>query len=294
MLQPTKEALLPTLIRRARPEDVSVSARICFEAFRTISNQHNFPPDLPVVEIPLQLLAMMFSHGRFYCVVAEVNGQIVGSNCLDERSVIAGVGPITVDPNSQNSGVGRMLMDAVLTRVKEKGFAGVRLIQAAFHNRSLSLYARLGFEIREPLSTMQGPPIKQLMEGYRIRAAEVSDLNVCENICRKVHGHERTHELREAIADGSALVAEYHGRITAYTTALAFFGHSVAESNRDLEALIASAEKFGGSGILVPNRNTELFRWCLDHGLRVVQPMTLMSKGLYNEPHGAFLPSISF
>jgi hypothetical protein len=73
---------------------------------------------------------------------------------------------------------------------------------------------------------------------------------------------------------------------------MAFFGHAVAESNADLQALIASAESFQGPGILVPTRNAELFRWCLGHGLRVIEPMTLMSLGLYNEPVGAFLPSI--
>jgi hypothetical protein len=36
------------------------------------------------------------------------------------------------------------------------------------------------------------------------------------------------------------------------------------------------------------------FRWCLTNGLRVTQPMTLMSKGLCNEPAGAFLPSILY
>jgi hypothetical protein len=33
---------------------------------------------------------------------------------------------------------------------------------------------------------------------------------------------------------------------------------------------------------------------CLDRGLPMVQPMTLMTIGLYNEPQGAYLPSILF
>ena len=90
------------------------------------------------------------------------------------------------------------------------------------------------------------------------------------------------------------MLVERHGRITGYSTALAFFGHSVAETNIDLQALIAAAETFGGPGILVPTRNAGLFRWCLENGLRVVEPMTLMSLGLYNEPNGAYLPSILF
>jgi hypothetical protein len=87
-------------------------------------------------------------------------------------------------------------------------------------------------------------------------------------------------------------VVERHGRITGYTSSLAFYGHTVAETNADLQAIIAASDGFGGPGILVPSRNSELFRWCLANGLRVVQPMTLMSLGLYNEPQGAFLPSV--
>ena len=66
------------------------------------------------------------------------------------------------------------------------------------------------------------------------------------------------------------------------------------ETVRDLQALISSAESFGGPGILVPTRNAPLFRWCLDHGLRVKHPMTLMSMGMYQEPAGSFLPSILY
>jgi GNAT superfamily N-acetyltransferase len=86
----------------------------------------------------------MFSHPGFYAVVAERDGKIEGSNCLDERSLIAGVGPITIEPRGQNRGVGHVLMQAVLDRAAQQNFAGVRLVQAAFHNRSLSLYAKLG------------------------------------------------------------------------------------------------------------------------------------------------------
>src|SRR5256714_14182184 len=99
---------------------------------------------------------MMFSHPSFFCVVAEQNGKIIGSNCLDERTPIAGVGPITIDPGTQNRRVGRQLMQAVISRAMEQKFAGVRLVQAAYHNRSLSLYAKLGFIVREPLDCLQG------------------------------------------------------------------------------------------------------------------------------------------
>jgi hypothetical protein len=91
-----------------------------------------------------------------------------------------------------------------------------------------------------------------------------------------------------------ATVVEHDGRITGYATALAFFGHAVGKSNTDLKALIGAAPAFGGSGFLLPTRNAELLRWCLNRGLHIVQPFTLMSMGLYNEPQGTFLPSIAF
>ena len=87
--------------------------RICFDAFYGISTKHGFPPDFPSPDVAIGLLSTMFSHPGFYCVVAESDGCMVGSNCLDERSAIAGLGPITVDPSMQDRGVGRKLMEAV-------------------------------------------------------------------------------------------------------------------------------------------------------------------------------------
>ena len=170
----------------------------------------------------------------------------------------------------------------------------MRLVQAAFHNRSLALYTKLGFDPREPLSCMQGPPLRLSIPGYAVRAATAADIAACSQLCLRVHGHTREGEVRDAIHQGMATVVEHDGRITGYTTALAFFGHTVGESNTDLKALIGAAPAFGGPGFLLPTRNADLLRWCLNHGLHIVQPLTLMSLGLYNEPRGAFLPSIAF
>jgi hypothetical protein len=186
------------------------------------------------------------------------------------------------------------LMQAVLSRAVERKFAGVRLVQAAYHNRSLSLYAKLGFVVREPLSCMQGPAIRKMLPGYSIRPAVAGDLAACNDLCLRVHGHERGGELQDSIQHGTATVAERDGRVTAYASSMAFSGHAVGETNEELKALIAAAAAFKGPGILVPTRNAELFRWCLESGLRVVQPMTLMTMGLYKEPAGAYLPSILY
>ena len=291
---PPEPSAATVTIRRAAPEDAAVCGPICYNAFCTLNQRHGFPCDLPSPEFAIGLLTMVFSHPGYYCVVAESGGRIAGSNCLDQRAPIMGVGPITVDPGAQNLGVGRRLMQAVMDRAREQGAAGARLVQAAFHNRSLSLYASLGFEIREPLSCMQGRTRQREIPGCVVRQAQPADLDACNQLSRRIHGFDRGRELAEAVGHGTALVVEREGRITGYASALAFFGHATAETTPDLQALIASAESFGGPGILVPCRNGVLLRWCLDNGLRVVQPMTLMSTGLYNDPLGAWLPSILF
>ena len=282
------------VVRTATREDGPVCGRICYDAFSAINSAHGFPCDFPGPEAPTGLLSMMFSRPDFYCVVAEVDGRIMGSNCLDERSAIRGVGPITIDNGAQNLGLGRKLMQAVMDHANQRSAPGIRLVQAAFHNRSLSLYSSLGFDIREPLSCMQGQTLQRSIPGCEVRPAQPEDENACNALSRRVHGFDRGIELAEAIEQGTARVVERGGRVTGYTTHLAFSGHSTAETNADLQSLIASAESFGGPGILVPSRNAALLRWCLENGLRVVQPMTLMSVGLYNDPLGAWLPSIFF
>ena len=253
-----------------------------------------FLQSCPMPNAGIGMLGSLFSHPSFFCVVAEQDGRLVGSNCLDERSRIAGLGPVSVDPESQNRGIGRALMMALLERVQERGFAGVRLLQAAFHGRSLSLYAKLGFEVREPIAVMSGRAKASAMEGYSVRPAADGDEPACSALCERVHGFARKGELRDAIAQGSARVVERHGRLTGYASGYGYFGHAVAETTDDLVALIAAASEVGGPGILVPVRNAELFRWCLENGMRVFQPMTLMTIGMYNEPRGPYLPSVLY
>lgn len=281
-------------LREARPDDAAECGRIMFEAFAAIADAHCFPHDFPSVEAATGLANVLISHPGFYGVVAESEGRIVGSNFLDERSAIAGIGPITIDPVAQNRQVGRKLMDAVIERSREKGFPGARLLQVAYHHRSLSLYAKLGFEIREPCVALQGPPIGAQIPGRAVRSATEDDLAACNRVSFQVHGHDRSGEVLDAIRQGSAQVVEHDGRITGYCTGMAYFAHAVGESNEDLKALIGAATEFGGPGILLPARNGELFRWCLERGLRVVQMMTLMTLGLYNEPNGAYLPCILY
>ena len=290
------EATEGVTLREVEPGDAEACAQILFDAFGDIQDHHGFPGvDFPVLEAATGIMGMWIPHASSWGVVAERDGRIVGSNFIDERDPIRGVGPISVDPESQNAGVGRKLMEAVIER--GKGAPGIRLQQDAFHMRSLALYELLGFDVKEPIVVVSGTPRSALVQGVDVRPLEEGDLDECAALCKKVHGFERTNELRDSIQAFAPFVAMRDGRIVAYASSVTFWplNHGVAESEDDLTALLqaAAAAMEDPLAFLVPLRSG-LFRWCLEEGLRLVKPMNLMALGEYREPSGAWLPSVLY
>lgn len=282
-------------LREVEPGDAEACAQIVFDAFGSFHDHHRFPRDFPALEAAAGIMGLWIPNPSIWGVVAEIDGRIVGSNFLDERDPIRGVGPITVDPQSQNAGVGRKLMQAVMER--GEGAVGIRLLQDAFNMRSLSLYAALGFDVKEPVAVISGKPRSGPAQGVDVRALAEGDLDECEALCKKVHGFERTNELRDSIQTFAPFVAVRGGRIAAYASSVTFWplSHGVAESHDDMTALLqgAAAEVEEPLAFLVPLR-AGLFRWCLREGLRPVKPMNLMALGEYREPRGSWFPSVVY
>jgi GNAT superfamily N-acetyltransferase len=283
----------PTL-RRAVPDDIAPAGRLLFDAFATLAAKHGFPPDFPTVAVATGCMHGLVTNPGFHGVIAERDGAIVGSSFLDERGPICAIGPVSVDPAAQDGRIGRALVEAMLARAAERGAAGVRLVQISYHNRSLSLYAKLGFDVRETFAVVHGEVEPFDLPGATVRVATEADEAACNALCVRVHGFARAAEVGHAIGRGRARVVERLGRISAYTTGIAYFNHSVAETNDDLQALIAGAGRIDPPGILVPLSNGELFRWCLQQGLRVFFVTNLMAIGIYQEPRGAFLASVGY
>src|SRR5262249_42671104 len=156
----------------------------------------------------------MLSAPSVYSVVAEDGGKIVGSNFLAENCAISGVGPISIDPQAQDEGVGRKLMRAVMERSATRNHAGIRLVQAGYHSRSFSLYSKLGFEVREHLTCMIGNPKEIKLGGYDVRAATGEHIEALDALCLRVHGFSRHGEVADFLKEGTVRVVERDGRIT--------------------------------------------------------------------------------
>ena len=283
------------VLREARPEDADACAQIVFDAFGVIHDHHRFPRDFPELAVATQMMAGWVPHPAIWGVVAEREGRVVGSNFLDERDPIRGVGPITVAPEGQNAGVGRRLMEAVLERGRDA--IGIRLLQDAFHMRSLSLYESLGFDVKEPVALVSGHPRSAPVEGVEVRRMEEADLEECGALCERVHGFPRTGDLRDSLHAFAPFVALRDGGVVAYASTVVLWpmNHGVAESEEDMKALLlgAAAAVEEPPALLVPLRSG-LFRWALEEGLRLVKPMNLMALGEYREPQGAWFPSVLY
>lgn len=283
-------------IRPAVAADATACGRIIYEAFKGINEAHGFPPDFPSAEAATGLADALIADPSFFAVMAEVDGKVVGSNFLMEGDPIRGIGPITVDPAAQGGGIGRQLMQAVLDRGKNA--TGVRLVQDAFNTASISLYASLGFQVREPLVLMRGRPKSRPGPGFEVRPMASGELDPCGELCRRVHGFARNSEVAQASKIFKPFVVRRNAQITGYLTAATFWiaNHGVAETEDDMKALIGGAADAVSDPVsfLVPIRQASFFRWCLGEGMRAVKPMTLMTIGEYREPKGSYFPSVSY
>ncbi|TAE54367.1 MAG: GNAT family N-acetyltransferase [Oscillatoriales cyanobacterium] len=162
---------------------------------------------------------------------------------------------------------------------------------------SLSLYASLGFEVKEPFVLMEGKFRSVPQYGFEVRPMAGENVGECAALCEKVCGCDRTSEIEYALNNYCPLVAYQQGRIVAYTCAISALGHSVAETEADMQVLLLGAAAYSSEDVLafhLPLRYGSLFRWCLQQGLRAVKPMAVMAVGEYQSPEGCWFPSFVY
>jgi ribosomal protein S18 acetylase RimI-like enzyme len=285
----------PVTIRAIKPQDVEPCGRAAYAAHTAVAAAHNVLCEHPSVEFSIGLVGNKAKDPNAVGFVAEQAGNPFGSAFLNifPGTPVAAIGPLTVDPKG-GEGAGRRLMQSTLEDARKRGIEQVRLIQSPSHLRSLALYSKLGFDVREPLVLVTGKPTGEQMSGCHVRPATVGDIETCNQLCVTAHGFSRGFELRGAIEQKTASVVQRDGSLSGYSTGLGFRGHAVANTTDDLKALIASAPAVLGPGFFVPIRNGDLLRWLFDSGFRASWPAALMTIGPYRQPATAFLPSIAF
>jgi GNAT superfamily N-acetyltransferase len=229
-----------------------------------------------------------------YANAARVDGTLAGSNFFSFTDEVAGVGPISVDPQLQGAGVGRLLMEDMLRAAKEQGIERVRLMQDAFNMTSLALYASLGFDTKHPCALLE-PAARTQAD---VRPMTTGDLDAVEALSREIYKVSRRDDAGHHIGSGpfKPFVRERNGRIVGYFV-IGLVGHGCAESEDDLLVLAqhaASEVPVEIARCFCPLREGGLYRKFLAAGFRNRKVMNLMTLGPYDEPEGAWMPSVLY
>ena len=277
----------------AAPHHVDAIGQICFEAFKEIQEGHGFSPDFPSIEVARQVLGMLVQRDDFYSVVALHDGRPVGSNFLSLMNPVAGVGPITVDCSLQGQGIGRALMQDVIHYAQRNNIQQVRLFQDSFNVASLSLYASLGFDVKESAALMLAAPAAET--DLSIRPVAEADLPALEDLSKRIYKNSRHNEVAAAAPYGfPTFLREHQGRVTGYLIP-GVFGHGIAETEDDALALIGEAARQlppPSVHFFCPLSEAGFFRQAMKAGCRVIKVMNYMALGPYESPDEIWMPSI--
>mmetsp|Transcript_10002 Transcript_10002/g.24941 ORF Transcript_10002/g.24941 Transcript_10002/m.24941 type:complete len:337 (+) Transcript_10002:65-1075(+) len=301
-------------IRRIEKEDVPVAADICQRAFHAFQASIGLGPEFPPQEIddvPSFLLGQAFSEG-FVGFVAESKaegGGILGSNLVELRDGVAGIGPITVDPECQVKGVGRLLMKAVMKEAAQEGIRSVRLVQVAANTRSFSLYVSLGFNPSTTCGQYEATSHLKLEppSGFTCKPLTSELVEPCSQLHFSTCGSQRAKDIAAVVGSKhpNCAVFDDSGSLAAYTTGSFLAGHTVAKSMEAFQALVAfqsqavqTAQSQGvvlpPASFFVPHAYPQLVRWLLRSGFRLNRQVVPMSYGPHTPPCPFYCPAIQY
>lgn len=268
-------------------------ARICHAAFANLHDRHAIQRDIPDLDTGMQIISHIAARPDYTGVVATIDEQIVGSNFLLHSDTVAGIGPITVDPQVQARGIGRALMQWVIDESQRRGIRQTRLFQEAINTTSLSLYSDLGFSWRASAALMQTQPATT--DDPTIRSLTLQDLDSIKSLSLHAYGFSRAGDAEQLlIAEIPGFIRERDGRAVGYLIT-SLFGHAGAETDDDLLALVAHAARHvppGLANFICPLHRPDFFRRALAARHRTLKVLSYMSFGQFTEPQGAYLPSI--
>jgi len=295
-------------IRRLRREDVATASELCERAFAHFNATAGLAPEFPPGCEALGIFANALEDDFQGFVAVDARDKIVGSNAVYMKDGVAGIGPISVDPDSQHQGVGKMLMNAVMSAAAERGVSSVRLLQLASNTRSFSLYLSLGFDPMPPCGLLQGVCCADAPAGFTCKPLTEDCVQRCSDLHFRACGTHRAHEIGASLQgphptcavfdDTSSLVAYTSG-----TTPLG--GHTVADSEEAFKALVVfqsrAIEVAREKGVALPSLAVHVshaypsvMRWLVKSGLRLQRQLTPMSYGPRQEPSLLYFPSIMY
>ena len=190
-------------------------------------------------------------HPSTAAVVAEIDGEIVGTGVTSVNGRVAWIGTIWVASSWRRAGVGTALTGATI-EAAEAARARTLLLVATDAGRPL--YERLGFDIQTWYVTLEAPGLGTATDptiGYpRLRAFESADLASMVTLDRSATGEDRTGLLSAFASAGSTRVlANGSCGIDGFVVRAPWGGGAtIAPATRDALAILQARRVAAGPG----------------------------------------------
>lgn len=149
--------ILNLIIRELRPEDGGALGR--FLESLSPQTEYFFHP------YPLKMdSAIEFVKRKdIFCLVAEINGEIVGYAWWEPKSAEIPTIGLCVGEAYQGKGIGKKLLEKLLIEAKQEGKRGLRLTVMKNNSRAIALYKKFGFHIVGEVNDPKGEAWKMLV-----------------------------------------------------------------------------------------------------------------------------------
>ncbi len=178
-----------------------------------------------------RFLQFTLDHPGCTPLVADVDGQVVGTGVATVNGTVGWVGMIFVDEALRGRGIGTALTEAVIAELETAGCASFALVATPLGR---PIYERLGFRADmdyrviaaaglglAPATLGPGSP-----GGPRLRSLVTDDLPALLALDRAATGEDRAHLLLATLEPGAAVVAvDPDGRVAGYEARTAWGGH---------------------------------------------------------------------
>ncbi len=210
------------------------------------------------------------------CFVAERGARVVGAVQALRRERVWCLSLLTVQPDAQSAGLGRMLLARALSYGPDTD-AG--LIPSSSDPRALRLYALAGFALRPAFDAVGAIDRRSLPRpDHQVREGGPADLDALAAISRDVRGGPHTRELEFALGWGARLLR------------LGDRGFAVAVPGRGVWLLVARDEQAASSLLwaalaLIGETEQPVVRWMTADQQWAIE--VVLRAGLQLTPFGA-------
>jgi GNAT superfamily N-acetyltransferase len=175
-------------------------------------------------------------------LVAEIDGDVVGTAVATVNGPVAWVGTIWVRRTHRRRGLGTALTDAVIDAATE---AGARTLVLVATDRGRPLYEKMGFEVQTWYRTLEAPGTAGSDDGAGpVRSFEPADLPAMIALDRIATGEDRATVLTAlARPDGTRVLARSDGTVRGFVARAPWGGGATVAPDVDDALTILAARR---------------------------------------------------